>query len=283
MSTGSRHILSEQQKAAVQMQARTNALYTRDNLENVLGQRILHLTPPTVPTLAQPNQKQEERNWGFPHIVGSGYKPRRSGGLIDTFTASYMRWESRVHVIEWLRSFAHPLALRPVFLDVETTGARCFSEIIGVCVVNEYGQLLYHSLVNPTTEIEPIATSIHGLTHRDVMHAPRYSEVHEDVMQHLNNRVVIAYNVSFDLRLLRQSAARNGLAFPELHTACLMYAYAKYRAGSVEEAEGQPRDKMYRLDEALIHEGLDFPIRHRAEQDAQCVHRLFHAMRTRVL
>ncbi len=283
MSTSSKHILPEQQKGVDQMQAQTKAAYVQDNLVSIHGQGILHIAPSAIPTPAHPYQKQEERNWGFPHIAGSGYKHRRSGGLIDTFTASYMRWESRAHVIEWLRSFAHPLALRPVFLDIETTGARCYSEVIEVCIVNEHGQILYHSLVNPTTEIEPIATSIHGLTHRHVMSAPRYPEVHEKMMQHLYNRVVIAYNVSFDLRLLRQSAICYGLTFPKLHTACLMYAYAKHRAVPVEQTERRPRYKMYRLDEALTYEGLDSPTRHRAEWDAQCVHHLFHALRASVL
>ena len=158
---------------------------------------------------------------------------------IDTYTASYMRWQNKAHVLAWLDSFDHQSALRPVFLDTETTGTQRFSEIIEVCIVDEQGQTLFHSLVNPTTEIEPMASAVHGLTHKHVKDAPRYPEIHEEVMRHLHNRVVIAYHASFDIRLLKQTADCYELTFPELHTGCLMYAYAKYREEYVEQRNGQ--------------------------------------------
>ena len=224
--------------------------------------------------------QQREAHWPFPHIEGSNYNSeRRARGLIDTYTASYMRWQSRAHVLAWLHSFAHPDALRPVFLDVETTGARRYSEIIEICIVDEQGQALYHSLINPTTEIEPIATAVHGLTRKHVKDAPLYPEIHGEVIHHLSNRVVIAYNASFDMRLLRQTVERYQLVFPALHTGCLMYAYAKYREVYVELGNGRRRCKLHRLEEAVIAEKLGLIPFHRAEQDAQCTSRLFHVMR----
>jgi len=223
------------------------------------------------------NPDEEDRP--FPHIVGSGYMPHRSGCAIDTYTASYMRWNCREDVLAWIRSFNHPRALRPVFLDTETTGTRSFSEVIEVCVLDEYGQMLYRSFVNPVTEIEPIATCVHGLTHRHVIHAPRYSEIHRELMQHLSNRVVIAYNASFEIRLLKQSAQCYGIEFPKLHTACLMNAYAKYRLAFVQQADGHSRRKVYRLDEALTNERLGLSVGHRAEQDANCIQKLFYSLR----
>lgn len=223
--------------------------------------------------------QQNEMNWSFPHVGGNDYAPdRRSRGLIDTYTASYMRWQSKAHVLAWLQSFTSQFALQPVFLDTETTGTRCFSEVIELCIVNEQGQTLYHSLINPTTEIEPLATAVHGLNHRHVKNAPRYPEIHEEVMRLLCNCVVIAYNASFDIRMLRQTANCYQLVFPALHTGCLMYAYAKYRDVYVEQINGQRRCKLHRLDEAIAYEKLALAPFHRAERDAQCAHHLFHAM-----
>lgn len=223
---------------------------------------------------------QEVRGWTFPHIAGSNYQPsKKSFALIDTYTSSYIRWQNRAHVLAWIRSFDHQLTLRPVFLDTETTGARRVSEVIEICIVDEQGQTLFHSLVNPTTEIEPIASAVHGLTHKHVKDAPRYSEVHDEVTQNLHNRVVIAYSVSFDIRLLKQTANWYKLTFPELHTGCLMYAYAKYREVYAEQRNGQRRYKTYRLEDAMRYERLDIPPTHRAERDAQCIHRLFHALK----
>jgi len=231
---------------------------------------------------AKQSLNQGESAWAFPHIAGSGYQPPQGyRGCIDTYTASYIRWQSKAHVLAWLGSFRHQHALRPVFLDTETTGTRRFSEIIEICIVNEHGQTLFRSLVNPTTEIEPLASAVHGLTHRDVKDAPRYLEIHEEVINHLHNRIVIAYNASFDIRLLKQTADCYEIDFPALHTGCLMYAYAKYRQEYVEYGNGQRRCKTYRLEEAMAYERLDLPPFHRAERDAQCVHRLFQAMKVR--
>ncbi len=223
--------------------------------------------------------QQNEMDWSFPHVGGNNNTPyRRPQGLIDTYTASYMRWQSKAHVLAWLQSFTHPLALQPVFLDTETTGTRRFSEVIEVCIVNEQGQTLYYSLVNPTTEIEPLATAVHGLTRRHVKNAPRYPEIHEEVMRLLCNHVVITYNASFDMRILRQTANCYQLAFPAFHTGCLMYAYARYREVYLEQRNGQRRYKLHRLDEAIAYEKLDPVPFHRAERDAQCAYYLFCAM-----
>ena len=236
-----------------------------------------------VPSLKKQRKQyldQNERTWTFPHIAGSDYQSRKkSRGLIDTYTASYMRWQNRAHVIAWLDSFNHQHALRPIFLDTETTGTQRFSEIIEVCLIDEQGQTLFHTLVNPTVEIEPMASAVHGLTLTDVKDAPRYPEIHEEIVRYTHNRVVVAYNASFDIRLLKQTADCYELAFPDLHVGCLMYAYAKYRQEFVELSNGQRRYKTHRLVESIEHECLTTPPSHRAERDAQCVHRLFQAMK----
>jgi DNA polymerase III epsilon subunit family exonuclease len=232
------------------------------------------------PLETQRKQRQDMKAWTFPHIPGSVYAPvHKYRGCIDAYTASYMRWQDKSHVLAWLDSFYNQYALRPVFLDTETTGTQRFSEIIEISIVDEYGQTLLHSLVNPTTPIEPIASEVHGLTRRDVKDAPRFPDIYEEVMDYLNNRVVIAYNASFDIRLLKQTSDCFELAFPALHTGCLMYAYAKYREEYVEQSNGWRRCKTHRLEEAMAYERLDLPPLHRAERDAQCVNRLFHAMR----
>lgn len=228
--------------------------------------------------------QQKEKNWTFPHIAGSDYQPdRKSRGLIDTFTASYIRWQSRAHVLAWLSSFDHPHALQPVFLDTETTGTQRYSEIIEISIVGEQRQTLFHSLINPTTEIEPMASAVHGLTRQHVKDAPRYPEIHEEVMYHLHNHVVIAYLASFDIRLLKQTADSYELPFSRLHTGCLLYAYAKYREVYVERSNGQGRWKVHRLEEAMRDEHLNIPPLHRAERDAQCICCLFQSMKAQSL
>jgi DNA polymerase III epsilon subunit-like protein len=252
---------------------------------HMVGQRVdeclaQHRVDPPLETQKRQYFSQNEEAWTFPHIVGSAYQPvKKYRGCIDAYTASYMRWQNRLHVLAWLDSFSHQHALRPAFLDTETTGTCRFSEVIEICIVDEYGQTLFRSLVNPTTEIEPMASAVHGLTRRDVKDAPRFPEIYEEVISHLRDRIVIAYNASFDIRLLKQTADCYELAFPALHIGCLMYAYAKYREEYVEQSNGRRRCRTRSLEEAMVNERLDMPPLHRAERDAQCVRRLFQAMR----
>lgn len=226
-----------------------------------------------------PGTTRTSETWMFPHINGNDYQAaKHTSGRIDTYTASYMRWESNQHVQAWLASFRQHDALRPLFLDTETTGTRSFSEIIEICLVDEHGKTVFRSLVNPTTEIEPMATMVHGLSQADVKGAPRFPKIYDEVMKHLQDHVIIAYNAAFDIRLLKQTTDCYELDFPNLHTACLMYAYAKYRGEYAEQSNGHVRCKTCRLEEAMLYEQLDMPPSHRAEQDAHCVHRLFHSM-----
>lgn len=272
-------VLNQTEQQSYERLARNQAQLEYPSLARSVVAEQQHVARP-LKTQGKQCFSQDEKAWSFPHIAESAYQPsKKYRGLIDTYTASYMRWQNKAHVLAWLDSFNHQHALRPVFLDTETTGTQCFSEIIEVCIVDEKGQTLFHSLVNPTTGIEPMASAVHGLTHADVKDAPRYPEIHEEVMCYLHNRVVVAYNASFDFRLLKQTADCYELAFPELHTGCLMYAYAKYRQKYAELSNGQRRCKTYRLEEAMKYERLNTPPSHRAERDAQCVHRLFHAMK----
>jgi DNA polymerase III epsilon subunit-like protein len=98
-------------------------------------------------------------------------------------------------------------------------------------------------------------------------------------MSYLSNRIVIAYNASFDIRLLKQTADCYEIPFPALHAGCLMYAYAKYREVYVEQCNGQQRCKIHRLEDAMNYEQLNMPPLHRAERDAQCVYQLFQAIK----
>ncbi len=248
-----------------------------------LAQGLVSKQQYSAPSLEEQEKKCLDPNksaWTFPHIKGSGYQPiKKYQGLIDTYTASYMRWKNKAHVLAWLDSFDHPHALRPVFLDTETTGTQRFSEIIEVCIVDEHGQTLFHSLVNPTTEIEPMASAVHGLIRRDVKDAPRYPDIHEALIAYMHDHVIVAYNASFDIRLLKQTVDCYELEFPDLHVGCLMYAYAKYREEYVEQSNGQIRCKTHRLEEAIRFECLDLPLLHRAERDAHCVHKLFQTIK----
>jgi DNA polymerase-3 subunit epsilon len=210
----------------------------------------------------------------FPHLLDqTSTYTKNICRNIDAYTASFMRWSSKEHVRDWLLSFDCPEALRPVFIDTETTGMHHYSEIIEVAIVDEIGRTCFHTLVKPKTMIEPNATQVHHITQQHVSNAPLYEEIFDDMMFHLLNKVVIAYHASFDIRLLKQTADIYHLSFPRLHIGCLMHAYAKFRALPYKHY------KTYRLEEALKKECIEISPTHHAEKDAYCVYRLFYHMK----
>ncbi len=64
-------------------------------------------------------------------------------------------------------------------------------------------------------------TSIHGISARDVMDAPRFGEFLRDYADWFEGvDLWVGHNIAFDLRVLRASSAAYGFALQEKPTAC---------------------------------------------------------------
>lgn len=203
---------------------------------------------------------------------------------IDAIVKHYHRWPGTYAVREWLRYLE---SLEYCVIDTETTGSMRFSQVIEITVLNKQGDVIYTTLLQPTTSIEPIATSVHGLTWKDVKDAPQFSQVYQDIYAHLTGKVVLAYNASFDIRLLFQTARAFQVPFPRLEVGCLMYAYGKLKGERYEESA---QYKRHALVKACVNEGIilsdvrqigDYYYQsgfHRAEQDARHLYDLLQCM-----
>src|SRR4051812_39854758 len=100
-------------------------------------------------------------------------------------------------------------------IDFETTGLDAgFDRVVEVCVARiEPGcqpRIVMDTLINPGRRMD--ATFVHGITDADVRHAPRFEDVVPDFIEAISGSVVTAYNVSFDLRFLRDELGRCGVA-----------------------------------------------------------------------
>jgi DNA polymerase III subunit epsilon len=116
---------------------------------------------------------------------------------------------------------------RVAVLDVETTGLNPYRYDrvieIAVVVMEPEGGVCHEfvSLVNPERDIGP--TSVHGLTSRDVVSAPRFGEVAGLLVSSLRGCVALAgHNVRFDHAFLSTEFARIGYAVPDIPTVCTM-------------------------------------------------------------
>ena len=163
---------------------------------------------------------------------------------------------SRKNAIQKAREF---LAVRPVFLDTETTGLDANAEIIEISLVTHDGQVLLDTLVKPTRFIPPDAIRIHGITDEMVREAPAWPDVWLSVETIIRGRYIGIYNVEFDLRMMRQSHRVNGMnwEFPQNRTVDIMKLYADY-IGS---------NRWVTLDAAGRQCGIPLPNAHRAQAD----------------
>ena len=163
-----------------------------------------------------------------------------------------------------------------VVLDTETTGTGATDEIVEIAVISATGTPLLESLVRPNRPIPKEATRIHGITDADVQSAPTILELLVDLRGILEGRVVTAYNLDFDARLLNSSLQAWGAKWPYpgrghneswIESACIMQLYAEFWGAW---SHYHKSFTWQALDRALFQCGLHMegPL-HRAMTDAQ--------------
>lgn len=118
-----------------------------------------------------------------------------------------------------------------VILDTETSGVDKAAQVIQLCVIDMRGNTLFDSLFRPSVEIHPSALSVHHITKYRLRSAPLLTDVIDEVQGALSGRTAIAYNASFDKRMLGQTlrAFRLDMAwFERLDWQCAMRKYAEH-------------------------------------------------------
>ncbi|HET8628802.1 MAG TPA: exonuclease domain-containing protein [Thermomicrobiales bacterium] len=160
-------------------------------------------------------------------------------------------------------------------VDTETTGLDRAAEVIDIAVLDRHGRVLLDTLVRPQGPITPGAAAVHHLAAADVADAPTFPEVWPALLAALRGRALLAYNVSFDERLLRQTAQRHRLRLPAVPTECVMRAYARFWG-----EPGRGGGRWQSLDRACAQQGLP-PGNHRALGDCRATWALLRAMAAR--
>lgn len=107
-------------------------------------------------------------------------------------------------------------------IDTETTGRSITAEIIEVAVCDIEGRLLYERLVRPTASVPRAAARIHGLTTEQLTNALTWDQVWIELEPLLRGRALIAFNASFDRRMVEMECARYRFPPPCLRWRCAM-------------------------------------------------------------
>lgn len=116
-------------------------------------------------------------------------------------------------------------------IDVETTGlSPTAHRVVELAIVRTdlSGRVLdeWSTRFNPEGPVG--ATHIHGITQRDVAHAPRFGELIPQITSRLSGHAVVAHNAKFDLAFLRNEYARAGWGMPWLPALCTLEASNHY-------------------------------------------------------
>ena len=151
-----------------------------------------------------------------------------------------------------------------VFVDIETTGGSYRnSRVLEVAVIRyEQGKVTkqFSSLVNPETYIPSTITQITGIRESDIIGAPTFSDIAEELREVMEGAVFIAHNVRFDYSFLKNEFAMLGINWSPRLLCTVRLSRALYAV-----QKGHSLAKLIERHEIPV---LD---RHRALADAEAI------------
>lgn len=100
-----------------------------------------------------------------------------------------------------------------IFLDLETTGLDVVTgdsicEIGAFKVKNREIIDEFHSLVNPRKVMPPQAYKVHKISDQELKDAPYFEDIADKLILFLNNSIICAYNVGFDVGFVNYQLQR---------------------------------------------------------------------------
>jgi DNA polymerase III epsilon subunit family exonuclease len=154
-------------------------------------------------------------------------------------------------------------SLEFAILDFETNGFAPGERAIEVgitCFTQGREVRTFETLLNPGTAISPFVVRLTGIRPRQLEGMPRFEDIWPDVADMLDGRLLVAHNLPFDRRILRNEVRRAG-GDPRVGEEGLCTLKLARRL--------LPKDESKGLDALADRFGLSFQARHRALDDAR--------------
>ncbi|MBU1096620.1 MAG: GIY-YIG nuclease family protein [Bacteroidetes bacterium] len=111
-------------------------------------------------------------------------------------------------------------------LDFETTGtAARTSRVIEIGVVKVKNLKIidtYSTLINPEVEIPYFITQLTGIKTEDVIDAPKFDSVINELINFIGESVIVAHNLAFDYSFLQSEFQIAGCELPNNSTLCTL-------------------------------------------------------------
>lgn len=183
------------------------------------------LYDPNNPESAKPKRKPSQKQLEV--LAANREKQKRK--------RDYEEWHKDYGFIECDRAAAVKWAKKILdgddwtVLDTETTGLGD-AEVVEIAIINSLGAPLLNTLIKPTISIPSDSTAIHGITDEMVASAPTFPEVYPQIVSALQDKQVLIYNSSFDLRVLNYTRKLHGLTTFALRERadCIMEMYSQW-------------------------------------------------------
>lgn len=124
-------------------------------------------------------------------------------------------------------------------IDTETTGLFPGNHDriaeIAVVTLDRSGTVVdrWETLVNPERDLGK--QSIHGIRAKDILEAPRFADIAEELDWRLSGTTIVAHNLGFDARFLHAEFQRAGRALPDFYLPrglCTMQMAHEYLPGA---------------------------------------------------
>lgn len=94
-----------------------------------------------------------------------------------------------------------------VFLDTETTGVGSEDEVVELSVVSGDGNCLFDEMFKPNVPMTAEAEKVSHITDDMLKNKPTLGENYLNIKTLLNDKILVGWNIDFDIRLLKQTAS----------------------------------------------------------------------------
>lgn len=112
-------------------------------------------------------------------------------------------------------------------LDTETSGFGPEAEILQISIYDSEGTELLSTFVRPKRWIDEkgAAFGVNGISNKMVSKSPRFADLHPQLREVLEGKIVYAYNARFDRDMIAQECERAGLPMFDCVWKCAMKAF----------------------------------------------------------
>lgn len=145
-------------------------------------------------------------------------------------------------------------------LDFETANRQTHSACSVALTIVRNSEIVdeYYTLIQPETWFDRINTQIHGISESDVVDAPKFPEVWNEMKQYFTDeQLVIAHNMPFDKRVLSGTLEYYDIQTPRFLTLCtvrssraLLKTLPNHKLNTVAAHYGIPLNHHHALDDA---------------------------------